>query len=302
MQRYGVPPVFSKVESQRWPVKTHNKASRLADIAENAYFCSGMRTVLRIAYWPAAVAILAVILVSLDYTLAQAVLIGLIFCPCALALEFLMPQARKPMEKVYLSLAVMTAVILLIVVLHFGVWTSLTKEGFLQSQKDLSPMLINPAFLGLILTALAIGDYFWAKWIGNRFKANDRTITFYSERKSVTLPLADIAYVESNDTEVRIVTLFGEFYRNRTGIGQWENLLGEDFLRIHRSYLVNANSASLVSPDLVSVGGAQLPVSRKYKETVQIILSGALAELAAKTNILTDSHTPPHCNNGPPPA
>lgn len=233
-----------------------------------------MRTLLRIAYWPLAITILAVILVSLDYTLSQAVLIALIFCPCALALEFWMPKARKSMDKVFLSLAVMTSVILLIVILHFCVWTSLTKEGFHQSQKDISPMLINPAFLGLILTTLSIGDYFWAKWISKRFKTKGRTITFYSERKSVTLPLADIAYIESNDTEVRIVTLSGESYRNRTGIGQWENLLGEDFLRIHRSYLVNVNSASLVSPDIVSVCSTELPISRKYKETVLLSLSG----------------------------
>ena len=36
---------------------------------------------------------------------------------------------------------------------------------------------------------------------------------------------------------IRIVTASGESYRNKTGIGQWENLLGDDFLRIHRSYL-----------------------------------------------------------------
>ena len=118
------------------------------------------------------------------------------------------------------------------------------------------------------MDVFSIGDYFWAKWISKRLKAKGRTITFYSERKSVTLPLTEIAYVESNDTEVRIVTLSGESYRNRTGIGQWENLLGEEFLRIHRSYLVNVNSTSLISPDLVSAAGRELPVSRKYKETV----------------------------------
>ena len=79
-----------------------------------------MRLLGRIAYWLAAIALLAAILVSLDYTPVQAVLIGLIFCPCALALEYLMPKARKPMEKVYLSLAVLVSVILLIMVLHFS--------------------------------------------------------------------------------------------------------------------------------------------------------------------------------------
>ena len=228
-----------------------------------------MRSFLRITYWPVAVTILAVILVSLDYTLSQAVLIALMFCPCALVLEFWMPKARKPMDKFYLSLAVMTSVILLIVILHFGIWTSLTKDGFYQSQKDISPMLINPAFLGLILTTLSIGNYFWVKWISKRFKAKGRTITFFSERKSMTLPLADIAYIESNDTEVRIVTVSGDTYRNKTGITQWENLLGEGFLRIHRSFLVNASMATLTSPDTLSVLDKKLPVSRKYKESVK---------------------------------
>ena len=228
-----------------------------------------MRIVLRIAYWLAAIAVLATILMGLDYTLAQSILIGLIFCPCALALEFLMPKARKPIDKVYLSLAVMVATVLLLVILHRYVWRTITQTGPIRSERDIAPMLINPAFLGLILTALAIGDYFWAKWIDRRFKAKDPTITFFSERKSVTIRLADIAYIESNDTEVRIVTVTAESYRNKTGIGQWENLLGDGFLRIHRSYLVNTAHATFASPDTIAVAGISLPVSRKYKDSVQ---------------------------------
>ena len=209
-----------------------------------------MRILGRIAYWLAAVALQATILTSLDYTLAQAILIGLTFCPCALALEFLMPKAKKPVDKVYLSLAVLLSVFVLILILHYFVWAPLV-DG-IRSAKDVAPMLINPTFLGLILTMLAIGDYFWAKWLS----------------KSVTLPVSDIAYIESNDTEVRIVTVSGESHRNKTGISQWENLLGDGFMRIHRSYLVNTALMTVSSPDTVTVGDVQLPVSRKYKETV----------------------------------
>ena len=231
-----------------------------------------MRLVAKIAYWLVALALVVAILVSLDYTLVQAILISLIFGPCALALEYLMPKAKNARDKVYLSLAVLASVILLILCLHYFVWTKITQGGYLSS-KEVSPMLINPAFLGLILTALSIGDYVWSKWVGKRFKARDRTITFFSERKSVTLPVAEIAYVESNDTEVRLVTASGESYRNKTGITQWENLLGDDFLRIHRSYLVNVASAILSSPDTVRVGEVELPVSRKYKDSVKAALN-----------------------------
>ena len=226
-----------------------------------------MRILGRIAYWLAAIALQAAILTSLDYTLAQAILIGLTFCPCALALEFLMPKAKKPMDKVYLSLAVLLGVFVLILILHYFVWSSLLSGG-IKTSKKVAPMLINPAFLGLILTMLAIGDFFWAKWLAKRFKPKNRNITFFSDRRSVTLPVADIAYIESNDTEVRIVTVSGETHRNKTGISQWENLLGDGFLRIHRSYLVNTALMTVTSPDTVTVGAVQLPVSRKYKETV----------------------------------
>ena len=231
-----------------------------------------MRLLGRIAFWLVALVLLAFILVSLDYTLAQAVLISLTFCPCALALEFLMPKARKPMDKVYLSLAILVSVFLLILIVHNYVWVKIAPEGFRTYGKDVPPMLINPAFLALILMVLSIGDYFWSKWIGKRFKAQDRTVTFFSERKSVTLPVEEIAYVESNDTEVRLVTASGESYRNKTGISQWENLLGDDFLRIHRSYLVNIASASLSSPETVRVGDTELPISRKYRDNVKAVL------------------------------
>ena len=183
-----------------------------------------------------------------------------------------MPKARKPMDKVYLSLAVLVAVVVLILILHYSVWSGMDTLGY-SDMKNVAPMLINPAFLGLILTTLSIGDYFWSKWLDKRFRKQDRTVTFFSERKSVTVRLSDIAYVESNDTEVRIVTTAGDAYRNKTGISQWENLLGDGFLRIHRSFLVNVTLASPGAQDTVTVGEVQLPVSRKYKENVKAVLA-----------------------------
>ena len=228
-----------------------------------------MKVVGRIGYWLAAITILAAILVSLDYTPVQALLVSLIFCPCALALEFFMPKARKPMDKVYLSLAVLMTVVVLLIFLHYCVWSEFMSDGHPMDRKDIPPMMINPAFLGLILTALSVGDYFWAKWLSKRFRAQDRTVTFFSDRQKTTVRVADIAYIESNDTEVRLVMLDGESYRNKTGISQWENLLGDGFLRIHRSYLVNTATAKPISSDTVAVGDVHLPVSRKYRDAVQ---------------------------------
>ena len=271
LQRYGGIREFSKIETCYKPVKSPYKAFPLVFARVFSYFCYKMRVLGKIAYWLVALAVLSAILVSLDYTLAQAIFISLLFCPCAILLEYMMPKARKPMDKVYLSLAILVAIILFILCLHHFVLKGITPYGWID-RKKVDPMLINPAFLGLILMVLSIGDYAWSKWIDKRFKAKDRTVTFFSDRRSVTLSLADIAYVESNDTEVRIVTTSGESFRNKTGISQWENLLGDGFLRVHRSYLVNVSYTTLLSPDSVTVAGTELPVSRKYKESVKSLI------------------------------
>ena len=55
--------------------------------------------------------------------------------------------------------------------------------------------------------------------------------------------------------------------------GLWENLLGVGFLRIHRAFLVNVAESVLSSPDIVEIAGKALPVSRKYKDSVRVVLS-----------------------------
>ena len=226
-----------------------------------------MKLAARIGYWVVALALIVVILISLDYTLTQAVLISLVFLPCVLALEFFLPKADTFLNKLWLSFAVLVVVILLILVIHRLLWSPFMKTEVWYIL-DVQPVLMNPAFLGLIVTALAAGDYGWRKWLDKKWPSEPRQITFFSDRKSVTLPLDEIAYIESNDTEVSIVTKDGRSYRNKTGITQWENLLGEGFVRIHRSYLVNRACITEVGTDSLQIIGTELPISRKYRKTL----------------------------------
>lgn len=227
-----------------------------------------MKLAARIAYWIVSLALIAVILVSLNYTLSQAVLIGLVFLPCALALEYFLPKACSLLNKIWLCLSVLVIVILLILLIHRLLWSPLMNSEVWR-MLDIQPVLVNPAFLGLIVTALALGDNGWQKWLDRKWPSVPRQISFFSDRKTVTLPVDSIAYIESNDTEVRIVTSDGTSYRNKTGITQWENLLGEGFLRIHRSYLVNRSRITEVGTESLKLGRTELPVSRKYRKTLE---------------------------------
>ena len=212
-------------------------------------------------------------LVSVGYSLMQALLISLVvFCPCSLALEFLFPKARKVWDKIWLSLMVFVTAFLLILLVHHWLWNPSEHSEYVW-MITIQPILVNPAFLGIIMTVLALGDVFCLRWLDRRSTSATHPVTFFSDRRSVTVNREDIAYIESNDTEVRVFLQDGSNYRNKTGITQWENLLGEGFLRIHRSYLVNQSMAVPESPDSVSVCGTPLPVSRKYKDRVRETLS-----------------------------
>ena len=132
----------------------------------------------------------------------------------------------------------------------------------------LPEILTNPIFIALILTALAAGSYFFELWLDRLRPTAPAPITFTSDRKPVTLPLGEILYVESNDATTTVVATDDRRFKNITPISQWEAILRPHFVRIHRSYLVNKAAITRIDGDLLYVNDIELPISRKYKDTV----------------------------------
>ena len=241
-------------------------------------FVSGMKKgIIIVSYWLAAIILTALLLTSLDYDLWQAILMSLSFLPAAMALSFFLPKVerdskgkRRVLDTIYIVLGVMLMTFFLI---YLWQWLFISVNG-LEGWKvwSIPAMLGNPVFVAAILAILAYGHYLLTRWLENKYPS-DRPISFTSDYKKVSLKKEDILYIESRDSEVWIIARDGRQYRNRTGISQWENLLGPGFLRIHRSFLVNVADATLASQDLVSIGGQSIPVSRKYKDCVKAVLA-----------------------------
>ena len=232
------------------------------------------KVLLMIAYWIAAILVTALILVSLDYDLGQAMMMSLAFLPSALALSFFLPKVDRTAgrkerirDTVFIVLGVMSMALLLLFLLQVILFSNLSDERFW----DFPAMLRNPVFIAAILALLAYGHYLLVTWLEKRFPST-LPITFSSEHRKISLKKEDILYVESRDSEVWIMARDGQAYRNRNGITQWENLLGDGFLRIHRAFLVNVAETELSSPDVVVVADKELPVSRKYKESVKVLI------------------------------
>ena len=61
-------------------------------------------------------------------------------------------------------------------------------------------------------------------------------------------------------------------FRNRTPITQWQNILEDGFIRIHRSYLVNRSFVKSYDNETVTIGAQSLPISRKNRKEILFLL------------------------------
>lgn len=218
-----------------------------------------------LSYWMLAVIIIAVILLSLGYPFSLGLLMGSLFLPGTFLIKYLLPKVLKEESKkriafaIFLFIAVAVIEFLLIVSVH--IWISD------HPYPSIAGVLVNPMFVAVVITLLCLGDWYLSKYISS-ILPEDKSISFISDRHKVTLLPSEILYVESNDREVSVIATDGRIYRNKTGISQWENILGDDFIRIHRSYVVNREAITSIDKEYVYIDDSQLPISRKYYKSV----------------------------------
>ena len=225
-----------------------------------------------IAYWATALIIVAMILLSLDYSFAEALFMSSLFLPGVIAAKFFLAQVRKDassnsaMNAVYIFGAIAVMEFLLIVCGH-RLLEYIEKQNPLYLGIGVADILVNPIFVAVIIFLILAGEHM----VLQKYKdVNEvRTVSFTSDRHKIILNRNEIVYIESNDSEVWVYATEERRFRNKTGITQWENLLGEDFIRVHRSFIVKKELIQeTLSDSLTLADGTSIPVSRKYREAV----------------------------------
>lgn len=235
-----------------------------------------MKRLLIISYWVVSILLVAILLSSLGYRFVEALFIGTMFLPGALAAKYFFPKVEYRNRRagvkntVYIVLGILVAEMLLFLLAHYYV-TMYRKN--ISEWTVLPEILTNPIFIAMILTMLATGCYFFESWLNRKRPTPPAPVTFTSFRKPVTLRREEILYVESNDNATTVVATDGRRFKNITPISQWEATLKPQFIRVHRSYLVNKDAVTGVDVDLLNIGDIQLPISRKYKDRVAELFS-----------------------------
>ena len=226
------------------------------------------------SYWILAVFAVSLLLVGLDYSFGDSFFLGVLLVPGCLATRWLIPKIRSEKKHIRIINTVCVIAAILITDILLIIWYHIFRqESSLWFLSDaMSPMMLNPVFLGLIMAVIAYCDYLLSDYLKRKFKDETKSITFTSEYRKVTLEISEVIYVESRDTEVWIYATKDRTFRNRTPITQWQNILEDGFIRIHRSYLVNQIFVESHDSETVTVGSQLLPISRKNRKEILLLL------------------------------
>jgi DNA-binding LytR/AlgR family response regulator len=102
--------------------------------------------------------------------------------------------------------------------------------------------------------------------------ATDRFLYFRVDRKMVKVMVDDIIYIESLKDYVRVVTPARHIVAKQTITALQEMLPEDQFLRIHRSFVVARPKIDAYTPSHVEVQGKELPIGRHFKHEVERVL------------------------------
>ncbi len=104
-------------------------------------------------------------------------------------------------------------------------------------------------------------------------QTGERPYLFFNvSKKKVKIFLDEVLYIESLKEYIRIFTKTKSIL-TKFQLGQIEELLAKNnFLRVHRSFIVAKDKIEAFSATDIEINGKQIPVGRSYKELVQSVL------------------------------
>lgn len=228
------------------------------------------KIVMTISYWVFAVSAIAFILWRAGLPSWEPVLMALLFIPGCMALKFILPKIsfRNLREGLLNLLYILCAVVLTVMLVLMITQLRLNMDGVYQSEY-INPILVNPLFIAAVMLVLSSGDWLLSRLFKPDSESEPDMITFNSEYRKISLASTEIRYIESRDTEVWIYAVEDRIFRNRTGITQWENLLGENFVRVHRSYLVRRDIiVNVDSEHVILKDDTEIPVSKTFRKNL----------------------------------
>lgn len=109
--------------------------------------------------------------------------------------------------------------------------------------------------------------------VHSKSEATDNYVYFKVDKKMIKTRMADILFIESVKDYVKVRTTEKEIITQQKISYLEESLPKEQFIRIHRSFIVNREKIDAYSATDVEVGKYNVPIGRNYKNDVMKVLA-----------------------------
>ena len=96
----------------------------------------------------------------------------------------------------------------------------------------------------------------------------EKTISFISDRKHYIIPINDILYVFMKKQDAYVHVSDGNVLKTRMTFAEFQDELGDDFIRIHRGCLVAAKAIHSVNSLITLSNGDSLEYSAQHREGI----------------------------------
>ena len=98
-------------------------------------------------------------------------------------------------------------------------------------------------------------------------------INVRADRKNLKILLKDILYIESLKEYIKVVTTTKKIVTKQSISSLEEALPKNNFVRIHRSFIIAINKIESFTGDTIEIAKNELPISRTYRHEVEKILN-----------------------------
>lgn len=181
---------------------------------------------------------------------------------------------------------------LLVVVVWLEIWVIIGALVLLAnySYPELGQYAGDIRLLIVLQVMLVFGDGFLLSWASLKKrdleikelreahqKQEQKIMEVVVNRQKVPLPIEKIQYIESFSDYVKIHIEDRQLVV-REKISKLEERLPDNFIRVHRSFLVNRLAVTSFTRSVIHVDQTEIPVGRKYTQDTRRLLSAQLSD------------------------
>jgi DNA-binding LytR/AlgR family response regulator len=147
--------------------------------------------------------------------------------------------------------------------------TSFADKATLERAKQVNPpaYLIKPFNKEELYTSIEIALFNYQKTKNVEVKKKD--FVFVKQKQLfIKIYFKDILFLKSDHVYTEIFVDNGEKYIIRESLGEYANQLNEDFVRVHRSYIVNFQHITKVEVNQLWINEFEVPISKQHRNDI----------------------------------